>query len=48
MGKDFSLRFDLATVVDAGPANVTPGALPPANTESRGDWRAHMGLQLAF
>lgn len=50
MGKDVSVRFDLATVVDAGPANVVPGttATAPANTESRGDWRGHFAVQLAF
>ena len=45
IGKDVSVRADLATVVDAGPANV-PGST--ANTEGRGDWRAHFGVQLAF
>lgn len=50
MGKDVSIRVDLATVVDAGPANVVPGttATAPANTESRGDWRGHFAVQFAF
>ena len=38
IGKDFSLRFDLAQVVDAG----------PPNTKERGDWRGHLNLMLAF
>lgn len=49
--KNVSLRVDLATVVDAGPANIVPGTTAggsPANTESRGDWRAHFAAQLAF
>jgi hemolysin activation/secretion protein len=37
-GKDFSLRFDLAQVLDAG----------PPNTKERGDWRGHLNLMLAF
>ena len=37
-GKDFSLRFDLAQVTDAG----------PANTKARGDRRGHVNLMLAF
>ncbi|HEX8962917.1 MAG TPA: ShlB/FhaC/HecB family hemolysin secretion/activation protein [Rhodocyclaceae bacterium] len=50
MGKDISVRLDLATVVDAGPADIVPGttATLPANTESRGDWRGHFAVQLAF
>jgi hemolysin activation/secretion protein len=50
MGKDVSLRLDLATVVDAGPADIVPGttATLPANTESRGDWRGHFAVQFAF
>jgi hemolysin activation/secretion protein len=50
MGKDVSMRLDFACVVDAGPANITPGttATLPANTESRGDWRGHFALQVAF
>jgi len=38
LGKDFSLRFDLAQVVDAGP----PGS------KERGDWRGHLNVMLAF
>jgi len=38
LGKDFSLRFDLAQVVDAG----------PPNTKERGDWRGHLNVMLAF
>lgn len=50
LGKDVSLKLDFAHVVDAGPANVKPGttAAAPANTESKGDWRGHFGLQLAY
>jgi hemolysin activation/secretion protein len=38
LGKDFSLRFDLAQVVDAG----------PPNTKERGDWRGHLNVMIAF
>jgi hemolysin activation/secretion protein len=38
LGKDFSLRFDLAQVVDGG----------PAGTQQHGDWRGHVNLMLAF
>ena len=50
LAKDFSLKLDFARVVDAGPGNIRPGttAVHPANTESRGDWRGHFGLQLAY
>lgn len=50
LAKDFSVKLDFARVVDAGPADVKPGtsAVFPANTESRGDWRGHFGLQLAY
>ncbi len=50
VGKDVSVRADLACIVDAGPADIRPGnfAAFPANTESRGDWRGHFGLQVAF
>jgi hemolysin activation/secretion protein len=50
MGKDVSLRVDLARVVDAGPADIAPSPAntSTANTESKGDWRGHFGLQLAF
>lgn len=50
LGKEMNLRADLARIVDAGPGDIRPGdfATHPANTESRGDWRGHFGLQLAF
>lgn len=50
LGKDISVRADLARVVDAGPADIKPGttASNPGNTESRGDWRGHFGVQLSF
>ena len=38
LGKDFSLRFDLAQVVDAG----------PPNTKNRGDWRGHLNVMIGF
>jgi hemolysin activation/secretion protein len=38
LGKDFSLRFDLAQVLDAG----------PPDTKNRGDWRGHLNVMLAF
>ncbi|HEY5292503.1 MAG TPA: ShlB/FhaC/HecB family hemolysin secretion/activation protein, partial [Burkholderiales bacterium] len=38
IGKGFSLRFDLAQVIDAG----------PPNTKERGDWRGHINVMLAF
>ena len=38
LGKDFSLRFDLAQVVDGG----------PVGTKKRGDWRGHVNLMIAF
>ena len=38
LGKDVSLRFDLAQVLDAG----------PPNTKERGDWRGHFNLLMAF
>ena len=38
LGKNFSLRFDLAQVVDAG----------PPNTKERGDWRGHLNVMLGF
>jgi len=37
-GKDFSLRFDLAQVLDAG----------PPNTKKSGDWRGHLNVMVAF
>lgn len=50
MGKDFSVRFDLARVIDAGPADFVPTATitNPSNTESRGDWRGHFAIQYGF
>jgi hemolysin activation/secretion protein len=38
LGKDVSLRFDLAQVLDAG----------PASTKEFGDWRGHLNLMIAF
>lgn len=38
VGKDFSLRFDVAQVIDAG----------PANTKERGDWRGHLNVMIGF
>ena len=38
LGKDFSLRFDLAEVIDAG----------PANTRARGEWRGHLNVMIGF
>src|ERR1035437_5807232 len=38
LGKDFSLRFDLAQVVDAG----------PRGTKERGDWRGHLNVMIGF
>ena len=38
LGKDFSLRFDLAEVIDGG----------PANTKKRGEWRGHLNVMIAF
>jgi hemolysin activation/secretion protein len=38
VGKDMSLRFDLAQVLDAG----------PPNTKNRGDWRGHVNLMIAY
>lgn len=50
LAKDFSLKLDFARVVDAGPGNIRPGTITtnPSNTESKGDWRGHFGLQLAY
>lgn len=48
--KNFSLKFDAARVIDAGPADIVPGttATNPQNTESKGDWRGHFALQMTF
>ncbi|HZX31534.1 MAG TPA: ShlB/FhaC/HecB family hemolysin secretion/activation protein [Rhodocyclaceae bacterium] len=48
MRKDVSLRFDLANVLAAAPGNPVPGATASVNKESRGDWRGHAALLLAF
>lgn len=50
LAKDVSFKLDFARVVDAGPVNIVPGstATYPTNTESKGDWRGHFGLQVAF
>lgn len=50
LAKDISLRADLARVVDAGPVDIEPGTIStvPSNTEGRGDWRGHFGLQVSF
>ncbi len=37
-GKDFSLRFDLAEVIDSG----------PVGTRARGEWRGHLNVMIAF
>ena len=39
LAKDFSLRVDLAQVVDPGPA---------VTTKMRGDWRGHVNLTIGF
>jgi hemolysin activation/secretion protein len=39
LGKDFSLRFDLAQVRDAG---------PPTTVKNRGDWRGHLYALIGF
>ncbi len=38
LGKDASVRFDLAQVVDAG----------PVNTKGRSEWRGHLAVMMAF
>ncbi|MBI2959469.1 MAG: ShlB/FhaC/HecB family hemolysin secretion/activation protein [Betaproteobacteria bacterium] len=38
LGKDLSVRFDLAQVLDAG----------PPNTKARGEWRGHLNVMIAF
>lgn len=51
VGKDFSLRFDLAQVVDAGPSIPIPNSVPREpnfSNKFRGDWRGHINLMLAF
>ena len=39
LGKDFSLRFDLAQVLEAG---------APYSTKNRGDWRGHLNVMIGF
>jgi hemolysin activation/secretion protein len=39
LGKNFSLRFDLAQVRDAG---------PPTTAKNRGDWRGHLYTTIAY
>jgi hemolysin activation/secretion protein len=48
MGKNFSLRFDLARVLDAGPANPVPGTTPNISSKERGDWRGHLNVMIGF
>ena len=48
MGKNFSLRFDLARVLDAGPANPIPGTTPNISSKERGDWRGHLNVMIGF
>lgn len=46
LGKTMTLRADTAWIADAGPVNDPRGG--PANTESRGDWRMHLGAAFTF
>lgn len=46
LDKKISGRFDLARVVDSGPVNDPNGGT--ANTETRGDWRAHFSMLVNF
>jgi hemolysin activation/secretion protein len=46
LGKDFSLRFDLARVLDAGPS--IPNTTTNISNKERGDWRGHLNVMLAF
>lgn len=39
LGKDFSLRLDLAQVIDPGPSSTT---------KVRGDWRGHVNVMIGF
>lgn len=48
MGRSASLRFDLANVLSAAPGSTAPGASASFNKESRGDWRGHAALLLAY
>lgn len=45
LDKQFSAKFDLANVIDAGPVDI-PGSA--SNTEGRGDWRAHFNMMYSF
>ena len=42
--KDFQLRFDVANVLDAGPAEN----LTDSSKTSDGDWRGHFNLVVGF
>jgi hemolysin activation/secretion protein len=46
LGKNFSLRFDLARVIDAGPVNPVVNA--PISSKERGDWRGHLNVMIGF
>ena len=48
VGKDFSLRFDLARVIDAGPPNPIPNTTPNITNKARGDWRGHLNVMIGF
>ena len=48
VGKDLSLRFDLAQVIDAGPANPIPNTTPNITSKARGDWRGHLNVMIGF
>jgi hemolysin activation/secretion protein len=48
VGKNFSLRFDLARVLDAGPANPVANATPTLSSKERGDWRGHLNVMIGF
>jgi hemolysin activation/secretion protein len=39
LGKDFSVRLDVAQVLDSG---------PPTSAKERGDWRGHLYMMYAF
>jgi hemolysin activation/secretion protein len=48
VGKNFSLRFDLARVMDAGPANPVANTTPTLTSKERGDWRGHLNVMIGF
>ena len=48
LGKNFSLRFDLARVIEAGPPNPTPNTTPTLTSKERGDWRGHLNVMIGF